>query len=532
MADFATGSPSLSGGASSLPNARGFGLGHFCASSTLTLPMSEDRSIRDVRLEKLAALRELGQDPFANERFERTHTPAELKKRFDEIGGEASVRTAGRVTSLRFMGKAAFADISDGDDRIQVYLRKDDLGETSWAGAQQLDIGDHLGVAGNLFVTKTGENSLYAREIVVLSKSLQVLPIGKIKDGESWYGLTDTEQRYRHRHLDLICNPEARKMLLDRMRVVRAVRRYLDSLGYLEVETPILQTVAGGAAARPFKTHYNAYDIDVKLRISLELYLKRVICGDVPKVYEIGRVFRNEGVSNRHNPEFTLLEFYEAYSNLEDIMKVVEDMFRAVALEVFGSTVVRSGEVEIDFGPDWRRVDLLQALEDLAGVSPGELSDLASAKRALERCGISSEKENNVGGIIEKLLERFVEPTLVQPAFVIGYPIETSPLAKKDPNRPGFTRRFEGYVRGREVCNAFSEINDPIDQRERFEQQLRQSAAGDDEAHPMDEEFLFALEGGMPPTGGCGIGIDRMAMLLTGADTLREVLLFPMMKPE
>jgi lysyl-tRNA synthetase class 2 len=283
-------------------------------------------------------------------------------------------------------------------------------------------------------------------------------------------------------------------------------------------------------------THYNAYDIDVKLRISLELYLKRIICGDIPKVYEIGRVFRNEGVSNRHNPEFTLLEFYEAYANLEDIMALVEQMFLSVALSVFGTAKVTvdastDDEVTLDFGQPWRRIDLLSEIERLSGVTANELSSFESAKHAMQRVGLDSSKERNLGGIIEKLLERFVEPTLIQPTFVIGYPLETSPLAKKDPTKPGFTRRFEGYVRGREVCNAFSEINDPIDQRERFEHQLDEAAKGDDEAHPMDEDFIFALEGGMPPTGGCGIGIDRMAMLLTGADAIREVLLFPMMKP-
>jgi lysyl-tRNA synthetase class 2 len=332
--------------------------------------------------------------------------------------------------------------------------------------------------------------------------------------------------------LDLVANPDARKILLDRSRIVSSVRRFFDRIGYLEVETPILQMEAGGAAARPFLTHYNAYDLNVKLRISLELYLKRIICGDVPKVYEIGRVFRNEGVSNRHNPEFTLLEFYAAYQNLDDMMETVENLFREVMQEVFDKTTVQHGEHEIDFGPKWARVDLMEQIEEHAGVKAEELTKLDSAKTAMKRVGLDPSKEHNVGGIIEKLLERFVEPKLIQPTFLLGYPIETSPLAKKDPTRPGFTRRFEAYVIGREVANAFSEINDPIDQRERFEQQLKERAAGDDEAHPMDEDFLYALESGMPPTGGCGIGIDRLVMLLTGADHLREVLLFPTMRPE
>ncbi|MCX7799828.1 MAG: lysine--tRNA ligase [Fimbriimonadales bacterium] len=498
--------------------------------------MSEESSIRAVRLQKLEEMRRLGADPYAVERFETTHDARTLLERFEELEGQP-VRFAGRIVSYRLMGKAGFAHLSDGEAKIQGYFRRDDLGERWFEVFKLLDIGDHVGVAGELFLTKTGERSIHVRELTPLSKSLQVLPLGKEKDGERWYGLQDTELRYRHRHLDLICNPEARRMLLDRMRIVSAVRRFLDSKGFLEVETPVLQLEAGGAAATPFKTFYNAYDLEVKLRISLELYLKRVICGDVPKVYEIGRVFRNEGVSNRHNPEFTLLEFYQAYANLEDMMDLVEELFRSVCQDVFGTPVVdvktADGSVhQIDFSRRWRRVDLLEEIERHAGVRPEEFATLEKAKAAMERCGLPTENEHHVGGIIEKLLERFVEPTLIDPTFVVGYPLETSPLAKKDPNKPGFTRRFEGYVRGREVCNAFSEINDPIDQRERFEQQLGQRMGGADETHPYDEEFLFALEGGMPPTGGCGIGMDRLAMVLTGADVLREVILFPMMRPE
>ena len=331
-------------------------------------------------------------------------------------------------------------------------------------------------------------------------------------------------------------------MLVARMRVASAARRYFDSQGYLEAETPMLQVIAGGAAARPFKTHYNAYDMDVKLRISLELYLKRLICGDLPRVYEIGRVFRNEGVSNRHNPEFTLLEWYEAYANLEDMMRMVEELFEAVAKEVFGSAIVEaSAGSTMDFSKPWMRVDLLTEIERHTGLSADDLSNLENAQKALghrevlnPETGkrIAADEERHLGGLIEKLLEVFVEPTLQEPTFVVGYPIETSPLAKKDPKNPRMTRRFEGYVFGREVCNAFSEINDPVDQRERFEQQLGAAKKGDEEAHPMDEEYVYALECGMPPTGGCGIGIDRMAMILLGADVLREVLLFPMMKPE
>ncbi len=524
--------------------------------------MSEERSIREIRLEKLAQLREMGRDPYAVERFPFDHSAQQLLDQYDQLEGQ-TVRFAGRLVSLRMMGKAAFAHISDGDSRIQGYFKRDDLAEAdeqAWDVFKLLDIGDHVGVVGELFLTRTGEKSIHVKELTVLSKSLHVLPLGKEKDGEQWYGLSDVDQRYRHRHLDLVCNREARTALLNRSRIVTAVRHYFDSQGFLEVETPLLQLEAGGAAARPFLTHYNAYEMDVKLRISLELYLKRIICGDVPRVYELGRVFRNEGVSNRHNPEFTLLEWYEAYANLEDNMRRVEELFRSVAMEVFGSAIVRirrdreEGEVAepevagltpdetvIDFGKPWERIDLLSEIESRTGLNAEDLSSLENAKSALSDKLVTNpvtgkriyvEDEAHLGGLIEKLLEVFVEPHLQQPTFVVGYPLETSPLAKKDPNRPGFTRRFEGYVLGREICNAFSEINDPIDQRERFEMQLNERAKGDDEAHPMDEDYIYALESGMPPTGGVGIGIDRLVMLLTGMDHLREVLLFPMMKPE
>lgn len=483
-------------------------------------------------------MRELGHDPYRIEKFARTGAARHLLENFQE-GLEVSF--SGRLVSFRLMGKAGFAHLSDGDNRIQGYFRKDDLGEVGWELYNLLDIGDHVGVEGYLFTTKTGEPSIHVRTVTPLSKALHNVPIGKEKDGHVYYGLTDIDQRYRHRHLDLIANADARKALIDRAKIVSAVRRYFDSHGYVEVETPLLQLEAGGAAARPFITHYNAYEIDVKLRISLELYLKRLICGDMPAVYEIGRVFRNEGLSNRHNPEFTLLEFYEAYVDLEKMMERVEQCFQSVALSVFGAdkVIMNSGSsddepreaIVLDFGRPWRRVDLLKEIEALSGIRVDELHEYESAKRAMHRVGLNTENENNLGGIIEKLLEIFVEPTLIEPTFVVGYPIETSPLAKKDPHNPRMTRRFEGYVMGREVCNAFSEINDPIDQRERFEQQVAERAAGDDEAHPMDEEFLFALETGMPPTGGCGIGLDRMAMLLTGSDHIREIMFFPFMRP-
>lgn len=504
--------------------------------------MSEERSIREIRLEKLERMRALGNDPYKFERFDRSGSAQDLLDRFpveipENFKGD-EISFAGRVVSYRLMGKAGFAHLSDGDAKIQAYFKRDELGDVQWELFELLDLGDHVGVEGYLFVTRTGERSIHVSRLVPLSKSLQVLPLGKEKDGERWYGLEDVEQRYRHRHLDLVTNPEARKMLLDRIKITSAVRRYFEREGFFEVETPLLQLEAGGAMAKPFLTHYNAYDMDVKLRISLELYLKRLICGDLDKVFEIGRVFRNEGVSNRHNPEFTLLEWYEAYANMEDTMARVEGVFRFVAEDVFGSAVVhvppdeKNEAIDLDFSKPWQRLDLLSAIEKTSGIKKSELETLDTAKGAMKRVGLPTEKEDNLGGIIEKLLEHFVEPTLIQPTFIINYPVETSPLAKKHPDNPRLTRRFEGYVRGREVCNAFSEINDPVDQRERFEQQIEQWKRGDEEAHPMDEDFIFALEGGMPPTGGCGIGIDRLAMILTGADVLREIILFPMMKPE
>jgi len=505
--------------------------------------MSEEQSLREIRLEKLQRMIELGHDPYAVESFAITHSAQQLLDRFEELQSQ-SERFAGRVVSYRLMGKAGFAHVSDGDAKIQAYFRKDDLGDLQWELYELLDIGDHVGIVGELFLTKTGEKTLHVRELVPLSKSLQVLPLGKEKDGQHWYGLSDIDQRYRHRHLDLVCNPEARKALLDRSRIVSAVRKYFASVNYLEVETPLLQVIAGGAAARPFVTHYNAYSMEVKLRISLELYLKRLICGDIPRVFEVGRVFRNEGVSNRHSPEFTLLEFYEAYSNLDGMMKRVEELFAFVARDVFGTLILNpiEGGPSMDFGEPWKRVDLLEEIERHTGLTPHELRDLESAKEAgrhrnVEKAAsdlgahIDLKSEDTLGGFIEKLLEVFVEPTLQEPTFVVGYPIETSPLAKKDPKNMQMTRRFEGYILGREVCNAFSEINDPIDQKERFEEQARQLAKGNPEAHPMDEEYIFALESGMPPTGGCGIGMERMAMVLTGTEQIREVLFFPLMKP-
>jgi lysyl-tRNA synthetase, class II len=503
--------------------------------------MSNEESIREIRLEKLARMRELGFDPYRVEKWEKPLSADQIFATFEEGKG---VSFAGRIVSYRDMGKAGFAHLSDGDNKIQAYFRKDELGDNAYEVYKLLDLGDHVGIKGKLFVTKTGEQSIHVDEFHPLSKTLHPLPLGKEKDGHVFSGLQDAETRLRHRHLDLITSKEGRAKLLNRARVISAVRAYFDSQDYLEVETPILQQEAGGASARPFITHINEYDAEVKLRISLELYLKRIICGDVPKVYEVGRVFRNEGVSYKHNPEFTLLEFYEAYANLEDMMVHVENCFKFVAEKVFGTTKVdvphQDGYVTLDFGQSWARIDMLDEIAKHTGVLREQLLDLETAVEALgpqRRLNAVTGKqvvpsdERNLGGLLEKLLEVYVEPTLIHPTFVVGYPLETSPLAKKDPNDARFTRRFEGYVLGNEVCNSFSEINDPIDQRERFEFQVSEKEAGDDEAHPMDEEFLYALECGMPPTGGCGIGMDRMAMLLTGAQTIREALMFPYMRP-
>lgn len=492
--------------------------------------MSHDDSIRSVRLEKLQALRRAGHDPYVIEQWPTTFSAGEIVARFQELENK-DVSFAGRITAIRVMGKAAFADLWRSGERIQVYVRKDDVGDALWEVFRETDIGDIVGVNGYVFKTKTGEVSIHVRDLQVLAKCLHVLPIGKQKEGERWYGLTDVEERYRRRYLDLLANPQSRDLFLKRSAILSSTRRFLDGRGFIEVETPVLQTEAGGAAARPFLTFHNALELDLKLRISLELHLKRLIVGGFDKVYEIGRVFRNEGISTRHNPEFTLLELYQAYANMEDIEALVEDLCRHVVREVYGTETLTVDGVTIDFSKTWKRVDLLDAIEAHAKVMPRELESLDAAKDAMKRVGLDPEGEDDVGGIIEKLLERFVEPHLQEPTFVENYPIETSPLAKKHPTRPGFTRRFEGYIRGREVCNAFSELNDPLDQRERMERQAALLAQGNLEANPLDEDFLYALEVGMPPTGGLGIGMDRLVMLLNGADSIRDVILFPTLRP-
>ncbi len=497
---------------------------------------------RQRRLARLQQLQSEGRDPFAIERYERTHLAQEVVDASadhwtlpEEEAKALSFRLAGRVTSQRSKGKTAFYDIRDGSGRIQLYIRKDDLGEQAFEDCLALDLGDIIGVEGFAFKTRTGEPSIHVREIALLSKPLRAVPFGKIDaEGKVHSGLSNVEDRYRYRYLDLLVNPEAKAVLTKRCQIVSAMRRFLDGEGFLEVETPTLQEVAGGAAARPFMTHHNALKHDFKLRISLELPLKRLIVGGYDKVYEIGRVYRNEGIDTQHNPEFTLMELYQAYANLEDVMELVESMYASIAQTVLGTTVLEIQGETVDFAQrPWKRLPMLEGIHQNAGIAPEEMTNLETAKAACERIGVpfALEKENTLGGLIEKLHEVYTQPKLIQPTFITDFPIETSPLAKKRPDNPALTRRFEVYIGGAELGNAFSEINDPIDQRERFEGQLAQRAAGDDEAHPMDEDFIRALEYGMPPTGGLGIGIDRMVMVLTGAESIRDVILFPLLRP-
>jgi len=490
----------------------------------------EENELIAHRREKLDELRRMGADPFAIERYDRTHMAGQIISGFEALEGK-EVSVAGRVVSFRPMGKASFSHIQDGSGRIQLYIKADVVGD-QYKFMELMDIGDIVGAVGQVGKTRTGEVTVFASSFRILAKSLRPIPIGKQKGEQEWYGLEDVEQRYRQRYLDLIVNPEVREVMAKRSTIIRAVRELLDNEGFMEVETPVLQAVAGGAAAKPFITHHNALDHDFKLRISLELYLKRLIIGGIEKVYELGRVFRNEGLSTRHNPEFTMLELYQAYTNLEGMMDLVERMFSFVCNELYGGLTVKYQGNTIDLTPPWKRLPLLEGIKEYAGVEPEEFQTLESAKKAGERLGLPMEKESTIGGIVDKIHERFLQPNLIQPTFITDYPVDISPLAKKDPDNPTLTRRFEPYIAAIECGNAFSEINDPLDQRERFEAQARMRAAGDEETHPMDEDFLRALEYGMPPTGGLGVGIDRMVMLFTDSSSIRDVILFPQMKPE
>jgi lysyl-tRNA synthetase, class II len=505
--------------------------------------VEEQSGLIQARRQKLAEWRAAGVDPFACERFERTHHAREAVAAFEareaEAGTEGAegvrvgpVTLAGRVTAQRIMGKAAFLDLTDETGRIQIYFKSDRLGPEQYALVKLLDLGDWVGVTGELFRTRAGEITVEVESFALLSKGIRPLPFPKEKEGQEFYGLQDVEQRYRQRYADLAVHPAVREHFRRRSRILTGIRRFLDERGYVEVETPVLQSVAGGAAAKPFMTHHNALDHDFHLRISLELYLKRLIVGGFEKVYELGRVFRNEGISTRHNPEFTLLELYEAYTDLEGMMALVEQLFAALAQELYGAPTIPRGEGTIDVTPPWRRLPILEGIRQYAGVAPEAFASFVTARAAGRDLGLDMSRETHLGGLIEKIHERFTQPNLMAPTFITDFPLETSPLAKKHPENPALVRRFEGYIACQEMANAFSEINDPDDQRERFLQQAQLAAKGDEEAHPMDEDFLRALEYGMPPTGGLGIGIDRLVMVLTDTESIRDVILFPQMKPE
>ena len=475
-----------------------------------------------VKREKLANLQEAGKDPFQITKYDVTHHSTDIKNNFEELEGK-TVRIAGRVMSKRVMGKASFCNVQDLPGNIQVYVARDSIGEESYADFKKYDVGDIVGIEGEVFKTKTGETSIHAAKVTLLSKSLQILP-------EKFHGLTNTDIRYRQRYTDLIMNQDVKDTFVKRSRIISAIRRYLDGQGFLEVETPMLVSNAGGAAARPFETHYNALDEDVKLRISLELYLKRLIVGGMERVFEIGRVFRNEGLDTRHNPEFTLMELYQAYTDYYGMMDLTENMFRYVAQEVCGTTVIPYAEETIDLGKPFERLTMVDAVKKYAGVDFDQIPDTAAAKKLADEKGVHYEERHAKGDILNLFFEEFVEEHLIQPVFIMDHPVEISPLTKRKPDKPDYVERFELFIYGREMCNAYSELNDPIDQRERFKAQEAALAAGDEEANTTDEDFMNALEIGMPPTGGIGFGIDRMCMLLTGAEAIRDVLLFPTMK--
>ena len=475
-----------------------------------------------VRREKLAELQAAGKDPFQITKYDVTAHSEDVKADYAEWEGK-EVSIAGRMMSKRVMGKASFCNVQDLKGNIQCYVARDDLGEEAYKDFKRMDIGDIVGIKGIVFTTKMGEISIHATSMVLLSKSLQILP-------EKYHGLTNTDVRYRQRYTDLIMNEDVKKTFVMRSRIISCIRRYLDGQGFLEVETPMLVANAGGAAARPFETHYNALDEDVKLRISLELYLKRLIVGGMERVYEIGRVFRNEGLDTRHNPEFTLMELYQAYTDYYGMMDLTENMFRHIANEVMGTTTIPYADVEIDLGKPFERLTMVDAIKKYAGVDFDEIQTTEEAKKLADVKGVHYEDRHVRGDIINLFFEEFVEENLIQPTFIMDHPVEISPLTKRKPDKPEYVERFEMYIYGREMCNAYSELNDPIDQRERFKAQEAALAAGDDEANTTDEDFMNALEIGMPPTGGIGYGIDRLVMLFTNSPAIRDVLLFPTMK--
>lgn len=478
--------------------------------------------LRKVRREKLAELQENGKDPFVTTKYNQTHHSQEIKDQYEELEGK-TVSIAGRMMSKRVMGKASFCNVQDLKGNIQSYVARDSVGEDAYKEFKKMDVGDVVGIVGEVFRTKTGEISIHAASVKLLSKSLQILP-------EKFHGLTNTDIRYRQRYVDLIMNPEVKDTFIKRSKILSSIRRYLDTEGFMEVETPMLVSNAGGAAARPFETHFNALDEDFKLRISLELYLKRLIVGGMERVYEIGRVFRNEGLDTRHNPEFTLMELYQAYTDYHGMMDLTENLYRHVAQEVLGTTTIVYNDVEMDLGKPFERITMIDAVKKYAGIDFNEIKTTEEAKALAKEKGIEFEDRHKKGDILSLFFEEFVEEHLVQPTFVMDHPIEISPLTKKKPENPDYVERFEFFMNGWEMANAYSELNDPIDQRERFKAQEELLAQGDEEANTTDEDFLNALEIGMPPTGGIGFGIDRMCMLLTDSAAIRDVLLFPTMK--
>ena len=476
-----------------------------------------------IRREKLKTLIENGKDPFIVEKFDYTHHSDTIKENFEELEGQ-QVAVAGRIMSRRGHGKVSFIDIQDSEGRIQVFAKLDSIGEEEYKELSFLDLGDIIGVHGEVFKTKAGEISIRADKILLMTKSLQILP-------EKFHGLKDTDIRYRQRYTDLIVNPEVKDTFILRTKIIKAVKEYLDDRGFLEVETPILGTIAGGANARPFETHHNTLDIDMYLRIANELYLKRLIVGGFEKVYEMGKMFRNEGMDTRHNPEFTSIELYQAYADYQDMMSLTENLFAYVAEKTLGTTVIKFQDKEINLTPPWRRLDMADAVKEYAGVDFSTINTDEEAIAIAKSKGLELKPGMTRGHIISEMFEEFCEEHLVQPTFITGHPVEISPLAKRNPEDPRKTNRFEAFMNTWELANAFSELNDPIDQRQRFEEQVKQKEIGDDEAHPMDTDFINAIEVGLPPTGGLGIGIDRMIMILTNQPSIRDVILFPTMKP-
>ncbi|MDR1102038.1 MAG: lysine--tRNA ligase [Clostridiales bacterium] len=479
--------------------------------------------ILQIRRDKLADLQREGADPFGITTFAASHHAQDIIDNFDAMEGK-TVQMAGRLMSKRGMGKASFADLADQSGKLQLYIKVDELGEDAYEASRKLDVGDIVGVSGEVFRTHRGEISIKTRAITLLAKSLQPLP-------EKYHGLKDTDLRYRRRYVDLIVNPEVKEVFVKRSKIIREVRRFLDDLGFLEVDTPILNTIPGGAIARPFITHHNTLGIDMYMRIATELHLKRLIVGGFERVYEMGRIFRNEGMSYKHNPEFTTVELYQAYVDYNDMMDLTEKLVSTVAKNVCGTTKIDYQGKTIDLTPGWKRMTMIDAVRELAGIDFGNISADSDAIAAARKAGVTVTEDASRGSVLNEVFEEKVEPQLEQPTFIMDYPIEASPLAKKKSDDPRLTERFELFISGREIANAFSELNDPIDQRERFEEQVKKREKGDKEANMMDDDFILALEYGMPPTGGLGIGIDRLIMLLTDCTTVKDVLLFPTMKP-